>query len=423
MLVLSLLAGCGGQKQSGETTKATEEKKEEPKKQAEPVTIKFFNWYNNEGVPYADKLVELVKEKMPNVTLELEMVNWDTMHPTLQTRIAANEVPDLIDFKGQDIPKYAKAGHLMELTGKPFMQDLPKAATEAIKVEGKDYGIPYTALYQGVLYNKKIFAENSIEIPKTYDELMQIAEKLQSKGITPFATHFKDNWNIGNITMQFAMSEVFNKNPRWGYDLYEGKVSFAESPEYRAVFEHVKDVYKYTFKDTYSIELTKSDELFAKGKAAMNITGTWSITNIEAVNPELDYGIFPFPGKDPGAKLIFEPDHTFAASAKTKHPEEVLKVLELVATDKKLAQFCIDNLKTHSLLKDVMPSTKSPVLKDIDNYKNNNQIVDVSIGNTQILWPYQEEYSRYITEWLFGKKTLDEALKAADAYKDKVKLN
>lgn len=410
LLMTGIFAGCGNS--SSKSTGDTKDKN---------VTLKFFNWYNNEGAPVVKKMVEKVKEKYPNITVELEMVNWDTMQSLLQTRIAANEMPDLIDFKGQDIPKYGEAGHLLDLTGKSFLSNVPAGTLESIKVNGKDYGLPYTGLYQGVFYNRNMFKDNGLEIPKTYADLMAIAEKLKAKGITPFATHFKDNWNIGNITMQFAMSEVFNKNPNWGKDLYAGKTTFASSPEYKLVFLHAQDQFKYTFKDTYSVDMAKCDEMFAKGQAAMYVTGTWSSPGIAQVDPKFDYGIFPFPGKDPGAKLIFEPDHTFAASAKTKYPDEVLKVLELVASDKELAKFCIDNLKTHSMLKDVMSTEKTPVMNDINDYKNKSQIVDVTIGNVQIKWPYQEEYSRLITEWLMNKMTIDDALKATDAYKDKVK--
>ena len=108
----------------------------------------------------------------------------------------------------------------------------PEAARENLKIGGKDYGVPYSALFQGVLFNRAIFDKYGLKVPTTYDELMAVAKTLKSKGVTPFATHFADNWNIGNITMQFAMSEVFSENPSWGNDLYAGKASFEKSEGY-----------------------------------------------------------------------------------------------------------------------------------------------------------------------------------------------
>jgi raffinose/stachyose/melibiose transport system substrate-binding protein len=46
--------------------------------------------------------------------------------------------------------------------------------------------------------------------------------------------------------------------------------------------------------------------------------------------------------------------------------------------------------------------------------------VDVSIGNNQIKWAYQEEYSKLIAEWLLGKRSLDDSLKGATAIRTSV---
>ena len=41
-----------------------------------------------------------------------------------------------------------------------------------------------------ISYNKDIFAENSIEIPTTFSELLAACEKLQGAGVTPFELDF-----------------------------------------------------------------------------------------------------------------------------------------------------------------------------------------------------------------------------------------
>lgn len=393
----------------------------EGSKPAAPTTLNFFSWYGTETTTFNDTLAKKVSALDPALKIEIEPVVWDQMHPLLQSRIAGNQMPDLIDFKGQDISKYGKAGNLLDLSGKPWLDAVPASAREILKVDGKEYGFPYSALFQGVMFNRAMFAKYGIKTPDTYAELMAAAATLRKNGVVPFATHFKDNWNIGNITMQFAMAEVFRGNPRWGYDLYEGKVGFESSEGYRRVFQRVKDLYDNTWKDTFSVDFTEACKRFAKGEAAMFVTGTWSNTNF-AMNPDLDWGIFPFPGVEPGAKLIFEPNHTWAISASSKNPEAALRVLELVAKDKELAKILADEANTYSLLVGVDKTKAYPVDKDIAAYKAKNQVTDVSLGNNQIKWAYQEEYSRYIAEWLLGSKSLDDALKAATAYKANVKM-
>jgi len=382
--------------------------------------IKFFSWYGTEALTFDDTFLQVVKKAMPKTKVEVVPVVWDQMHAQLQALIAGNAMPDLLDFKGQDIARYAPNGNLLDLTGQAFLNKVPASARENLKVNGKEYGVPYSALFQGVMYNRTVFKKYNLKVPATYAELMEVTRVLKAKGVTPFATHFRDNWNIGNITMQFAMSEVFNDTPAWGDDLRAGKTSFEKSAGYREVFTHVKDLYDNTWKDTFSVDMNEACRRFVAGEAAMYPTGTWTNTNL-SMDPSFDWGVFPFPGKKAGAKLIFEPNHTWAISAKTKDPKTAMKILETVLASKELAKHLVDEANTYSLLSGIVATKNYPVNADIEAYKTKNQIVNVSIGNNQIPWAYQEEYSRYIAEWLLGTKTLDQALQAATLYKDKLK--
>jgi len=383
-------------------------------------TIKFLNWYQNDGTAYTDQLKKVVEKAMPDVILELETITWNDLDTIMQARVAGRNVPDILDFKGQDIPKYAAAGVLLNLSKNSCLKNSPTSVLSNIRYKANDYGLPYTAAYQGVFYNRKIFKENGLAIPKTHAELMAVVKKLKDKGITPFAAHYKD-WMIHNINMQMAMAEVFGKNPKWGYDLYAGKVSFSSSPEWKNVSQWIKDVHDYSWKDPFAVEFPDAASRFAKGEAAMFISGTWNTPNL-TINPNLDYGIFPYPGTAAGAKLIFEPDHTFAISAKSKYAKESLKILQIIATNKELAKLCIDKLGSNSLIKGVKPSKENPATADIVAYTMKNQLVDVSLGNVQIKASYQAEYARIMSDWILGKTTLEKALKETDNFKANVKL-
>ncbi|MBT2656065.1 extracellular solute-binding protein [Bacillus sp. ISL-18] len=227
---------------------------------------------------------------------------------------------------------------------------------------------------------------------------------------------------MGNSANQFATLEVFSKYPEWGSDLQKGKVSFAKSPEYKVTFQHFKNLYENTEKDPFGVDFTGAADMFANGKTAMWIIGTWAPAQIFKNNPDFKLGFFPTPAVDAeNTKLIMQSDYTWSASKTTEHPKEVKKVLEILATDKNLAKEYINQVQTQSLLTDVVPDVKSDYVNDINQYKNAG-VIDANIGNVQIPWPYQQQYTTYIAEWLLGKKTLDEALKATDDFKSKVKF-
>ncbi|MBT2656066.1 extracellular solute-binding protein [Bacillus sp. ISL-18] len=95
----------------------------------------------------------------------------------MQTRIAGKQLPDIVMIKGGDHPKYAQ--FLMDLSNESFMKEFPDDVRKTLQVDGKDYAVPYTANFQGVFYNKQIFDDNQIQIPKTWAELMEVAKTLR----------------------------------------------------------------------------------------------------------------------------------------------------------------------------------------------------------------------------------------------------
>jgi len=332
-------------------------------------------------------------------------------------------VPDIMIGKAQDIATYAPQGILADLTGKEYLSRILDAAIPGVSYEGKVYGIVYNALYQGVYYNRKLFEENNIKIPTTLDELQDVIDKFNSMGITPFATHFVDTWSIGNITMQFAINDVFSKYPDWGDRFRAGEVSFMDSPEYRKCYEYNKLIYDNTWKDeTFSLQQTDCDARMVEGKAAMKVSGSWSIQNFLSVDENFDFGIFPFPNQTGDAKLIFEPNMTFMKSATSKNPDAIDKVFDVITGDKELALEIYNYTMTASMLKGVSPTFNNPSQKDIDKYASEGKIVDANTGNNQLQWGgFQEENAKDIAAWLQGNITLEDALKASDSRRENSK--
>ncbi len=434
ILAISLMAGCGAGKStdaSGTSSKSTSASNNDTQtsnsdSQAgsnEPVTLKVLAGQSTTDTGIEDMIDEALAKKYPNITLEWECVGWGQDFNAKMQQYMQSGLPDIMVAKAQDVATYGSQGLLGDLTGKPYLENVLEASIPGVTVDGKVQGLVYNALYQGVYYNRKIFKENNIQIPKTLDELNAVIEKLKSLNITPFATHFLDTWSIGNITMQFAINDVFSKDAKWGDKFRAGEVSFAASPEYRACYEYNKLIYDNTWSDeTFSIEQTECDKRLITGKAAMKVSGSWSIQNFLDVDPNADFGVFPFPNKDGNAKLIFEPNIAFMMSANSDKKDAIDKVFDVLMTDKELALEIYNFTKTAPMLKDVTPTYPNPSQKDIDQYAVEGKIVDANTGNTQLIWGgFQEENAKDIASWLQGKISLDDALKAADSRKENSK--
>lgn len=60
-----------------------------------------------------------------------------------------------------------------------------------------------------------------------------------------------------------------------------------------------------------------------------------------------------------------------------------------------------------------------PSQADIDKYAAEGRVVDVTLGNNQLVWGgFQEENAKDIAAWLLGDATFEDALAASDARVD-----
>ncbi|BBF45380.1 ABC transport system, sugar-binding protein [Lachnospiraceae bacterium KM106-2] len=417
-MIASLLGGCSNGNSEKTTGKATNQtKKTEATKKAgsdEEVTLSVLAGQSTTDAGIEDMIDEALAKKYPNIKLEWECVDWgNDFQPKMQQYMQSG-LPDIMIGKAQDVATYASKGVLGQIDDK-YKNRVLDAANTNVTIDGKTYGLVYNALYQGVYYNKKMFKDNGWEIPKTMDDLQKIINDCKKKGITPFASHMVDTWSIGNVTMQFAMNDVFNKDPKWGDKFRKGEESFSKSKAFQTAYKYNDLIYKNTFKDTFSTEQTDCDAKMVQGKAAMKVSGSWSIQNFLDIDENFDFGIFPFPNQTGDSKLIFEPNITIMTSAKSEHQDAINAVLDVMTNDKNLAVEIYDYTKTASMLKGVSPTFKNPSQEDIDKYASDNKIVDVTLGNNQLVWGgFQEENAKDIASWLQGDKTFEDVLKASD---------
>lgn len=424
MLLLSMMAGlfagCGSsasESTGGNTGTAKEEGTEASDNSddaGDEVTLTVLAGQSTTDAGIEDMIDEALAEKYPEVTLEWECVDWgNDFQPKMQQYMQSG-LPDIMIGKAQDVATYAPLGVLGTINDTYLDKGLD-AARENVTIDGSTYGLVYNALYQGVYYNKTMFKENGWEIPKTMDDLQKIIDDCNAKGITPFASHMVDTWSIGNVTMQFMMNDVFNHTPDWGDQFRDGKVSFSEDKNMQTAYQYNKLIFDNTFPETFSTEQTDCDAKMVLGEAAMKVSGSWSIQNFLDIDENFDFGIFPFPNQTGDSKLIFEPNITVMTSAATKHQDAIDKVLDVLTSDTELATEIYDYTKTASMLKDVSPTFENPSQEDIDKYAASGDIVDVTLGNNQLVWGgFQEENAKYIASWLQGEISFEDALKASD---------
>ena len=365
-----------------------------------------------------DMIDEWIQEKFPGVRLEWECVDWgENFDAQVRSRFAAGDIPDIIVGKAQDVNAYVGMGNLAPIP-EICAEMIEPHALEAVTVHGTAYGLPFNAWYQGVLYNKEIFRNHGIEIPRTREELEQAVVILEADGVTPFAGHFQETWNLGNTTMQFMMNEIFNDIPDWGEQFRNGKQNFSDNPRVRQCFENNRYILEHSWEDAQDIDQYESDNRFANGQAAMYLTGSWSLQFAGQYNSHDEFGIFPYPNEEGDAKLLRETNLTFMKSAATPHDELITEVFHDILLDWRLQGEILDYTQTHPVVKGFTPTYTSCIQDDIEFYEQKDLVLDVTVGNNQLVWSYQNDVASEQRLWLAGKKPLEDVLWFADTHRE-----
>ena len=361
-----------------------------------------------------DMIDEWMEEEYPDVTLEWECVDWgDSFNSKIQGRIAAGDIPDIIIGKAQDVQTYARTGNLGEIS-EQCSRKIESWALDTVTSGGKVYGVPYNAWYQGVIYNKGIFEELDLEPPETEEELDQVTERLKEAGIVPFAAHFQESWKAANMTMQYMTNDIFRNTPDWGDQFRSGSQNFSGNEVIRRCFENNRKILENSWEDSLQIDQFESDSRFTQGEAAMYLTGSWSMQFASQYGEDQEFGIFPYPSQNGEAYLIRETNMTFMKSADSEYGELIDAIFYDLLTAQDLAQEILAFTQSSSAIKGITPVYENKLQSDIDWYMENDKVTDVSVGNSQLTWEFQDKVAVQQLLWLRGETTLESVLQYAD---------
>jgi raffinose/stachyose/melibiose transport system substrate-binding protein len=233
----------------------------------------------------------------------------------LQLLAGQNALPNI--FVGPGTPDLAKqfisGNKLVDITAelqKEGLQDqiLPVAQSTIQKLYGKSdsYALPNELNIEGIWYNKKIFSDNGIALPGTWDELTADAAALLAKGIQPFAGDGKDGWPITRYVGAYIFRSL---GPDALEKVAQGKAKLTD-PEY---VKAANEVAKLGKAGAFGAGVASTDyngglNQFLTGKAAMDYMGSWALANFNDPKQNTvgadNIGFMPFPAVSGGKGSI-----------------------------------------------------------------------------------------------------------------------
>ncbi|WP_226527210.1 ABC transporter substrate-binding protein [Metabacillus niabensis] len=284
-LVGSVLTGCsnGDEKDSasGDATNSDQ-----------PVEITLAGWGSS---PEESELLKQVLQDFetshPTIKVKHEVIA-DQYMDVMKTRLIGGEGPDVFYLDAFEAPGLIETGVVEPLdsyvTDEFDTDDFEKPLIEAFQMDGKTYGFPKGYSTLALFYNKKMFADAGVEVPKTWAELQDVSKKL-TQGNQVFG--FGQNPELARLQ--------FIAESRGGDVVKDGKANFASEGVVAGLQPYVdQHLVDKTAAQPNEVGAGWTGEMFGQGKAAMVIEGNWAIPYLQSTFRDIDFGTTEVPTID-----------------------------------------------------------------------------------------------------------------------------
>ncbi len=313
VLAATTMIGCGGNSSSSSSTPAKDpsapkqtEGKNLPELTTEPMEITLWDIATEEPAKSAQEAaVQRFRDDYPNIKVNQVHQQNDNYKQQLVVAMSSKQAPNMyIHWGGGPMAEYYNSGFANDITDMYAKYDHPDfvdAAVAQSTYDGKMLAIPFGGLSGcDIFYNKTLFKEKGLEVPKTIDELEDVCAKLKKEGITPFALANASKWTGSMYYMYLVARHSGNDEFNAAYTQENGGSFTSDAFIYAG--EKIQDwVKKGYFPDGVN-SLTADDNqdraLLYDGSAAMMLHGSWQVAGIKADNEDWyneNIGVFRFP--------------------------------------------------------------------------------------------------------------------------------
>jgi len=221
----------------------------------------------------------------------------------LETLAAANQLPELFDTDATPFTrKLVDQGKLVDV--EDLLKELglyddyrPLALDYQRFDDGSLYMVPFEFELEFFWYNKALFEQAGVSVPKTLDDLVALCQPLRSQGIIPIAVDGQDGWPLERY---MAYQPFRLAGPDYLNQLKRGEVKLGDEVGAKAA-QWMSDLgSNECFQEGFSSQgYTDARDLFTSGKAAVYEIGTWELPALTSpdlsasVRDSIDYFTLP----------------------------------------------------------------------------------------------------------------------------------
>lgn len=295
---------------------------------------------NPETIAFAEALTAAYSAANPDVTFDIEQRTGGAEGDNIvKTRLATGEMADVFNYNsGSLFQALNPATTLADLSALPNQANVLDSFKSVVtSSDGVVRGVPFgAAMGGGIFYNKKLYEELGLSVPKTWEEFMANNAKIKEAGKVPVAQTYKDTWT----SQLFVLADYFNVQaevPDFAAEYTANKAKYATTPAAMQGFNHLEEVFTagYLNEDFGAATFDDGMRMVSSGEAAHYPMLTFAIANVKQNYPDNlgDLGFFAQPGAsaDKNGLTVWMPAGLYVPAA-SPNLEEAKKFVDWVAT-------------------------------------------------------------------------------------------
>lgn len=322
------------------------------------------------------------------------------------------------EMKSAGIPEIA-----LDLTGSDWGSRLEEWAKTANTVDGKLLGFSTWGVdFEGVLYNKTFFEENSLKVPTTWDEFLALCDAIKALGVTPLYEGINGVWHTQSWV--YALTPVIaTEKPDYVEYLNAGKQNnWKDIAALRNGLEQIKGLFeakeggkpKYFTNDGQAEDWFGSYPALQNRECAMMFTYSAYAAELAANGATDTFGMFPCPLLDNQTAVSNGGGISKYINKNSSNIEACKLFLDFLARDENLETYYGARTDLVSAaFKDVESVSATTATNDI--LTRTAKTPPVMLIKDVLYW--DSDVYKYLQGFAAGTETVDQFITSIDEYR------
>lgn len=363
-----LLAGCGAESHA-KITEDTEAKvsdaaaQNQKKKVSDHEEVTIVSPYKNMST-----FINLVHEQYPEITINVIPYSGANYTAYVEAQLESGEMPDIYCTKVYAPGSMDLSDKLMDLSGYDFLSRYSEARLRDVADDGKIYLVPNYYDCVGITYNKTLLEKNGWELPKSFQELEELAPKVEAAGYQLAVNQIQYPGYGFQYLCNILDTQFLNTfdGRLWQKEFLTGEANVSDTPE---MMESMKLLDKWRdlgmlngSGDPTNDENTR--KIMAEGNTLFMLGSANTFTKEETSD---EFGLMPYLSEDGSQNVyILSVSRYIGLNKKLEEPgneqklEDALHIMEILSTVEGMQAF-----NSYYSAASLLP------LKDFDADKNN----------------------------------------------------